>query len=259
VSTHRARKRFGQHFLIDPGVVADIVRAVAPAKSDTLVEIGPGLGALTETLARHAGRLHLVELDRDLAASLRDRWAGSDVVTVHEGDALSFDFASLGDELRVVGNLPYNISTPLLFHLLEQRHAVCDMHFMLQKEVVDRIAAVPGSKSWGRLSVMLQTWLETEALFDVAPEAFDPPPAVVSAVVRLYPRADSAILPRDPALLGSLLASAFSKRRKTLRNALKGVADETALRAAGIDPAARAETVPVADWIRLADSLAADG
>jgi len=259
VNTHRARKRFGQHFLVDPGVIADIVRAIAPAKSDTLVEIGPGLGALTETLARHAGKLHLVELDRDLAAALRDRWADSDIVTVHEGDALSFDFAALGDTLRVVGNLPYNISTPLLFHLLEQRHAVCDMHFMLQKEVVDRIAAEPGGKAWGRLSVMLQTWLETEALFDVRPEAFDPPPAVVSAVVRLYPRTGSGTRPADPALLGSLLASAFSKRRKTLRNALKGVADETALRAAGIDPAARAETVPVANWVRLANALTADG
>ena len=259
MNAHRARKRFGQHFLIDPGVIGDILRAIAPAKTDTLVEIGPGLGALTETLARHAGTLHLVELDRDLAAGLRERWAGNDSVTVHESDALSFDFASLGDNLRVVGNLPYNISTPLLFHLLEQRQAIRDMHFMLQKEVVDRIAAVPGGKAWGRLSVMLQTWLETEALFDVGPDAFDPPPAVVSAVIRLYPRAATNSLPEDPALLGSLLASAFSKRRKTLRNALKGIADETALRAAGIDPGARAETVPVADWVRLADALAADG
>ena len=259
MNAHRARRRFGQHFLVDPGVVADIVRAIAPAKSDTLVEIGPGLGALTETLARQADQLHLVELDRDLAAGLRDRWAASSVVTVHEGDALSFDFAALGSGLRVVGNLPYNISTPLLFHLLEQRDAICDMHFMLQKEVVDRIAAVPGGKAWGRLSVMLQTWLETEALFDVGPEAFDPPPAVTSAVIRLYPRADTSALPKDAAALRSLLASAFSKRRKTLRNALKGIADENSLKAAGIDPSARAETVPVADWIRLADSLAADG
>ena len=256
---HRARKRFGQHFLIDPGVVSDIVRAIAPAKTDTLVEIGPGLGALTETLARHAGTLHLVELDRDLARGLRDRWADDDSVTVHESDALDFDFASVGDNLRIVGNLPYNISTPLLFRLLEQRRAIRDMHFMLQKEVVDRIAAVPGGKTWGRLSVMLQTWLETQALFDVCPDAFDPPPAVVSAVIRLYPRAGTDPLPKDPELLGKLLADAFSKRRKTLRNALKGIADETALRAAGIDPGARAETIPVADWIRLADALAADG
>ncbi|MEO1246167.1 MAG: 16S rRNA (adenine(1518)-N(6)/adenine(1519)-N(6))-dimethyltransferase RsmA [Pseudomonadota bacterium] len=259
MKTHRPRKRFGQHFLKDPGVIDAILRAIAPAKTDTLVEIGPGLGALTGSLARTAGSLHLVELDRDLAAGLRKRWAEDESVTVHEADALRFDFAALGDDLRIVGNLPYNISTPLLFHLLEQRRAVRDLHFMLQKEVVDRIAAVPGNKAWGRLSVMLQTWLTAESLFDVEPEAFDPPPAVRSAVVRLYPRAASAAQPDDADFLSKLLSSAFAQRRKTLRNALRGIADETALEGAGIDPSARAETVDVAAWIRLSNRLASGG
>ncbi len=252
---HRARKRFGQHFLVDVGVIDAIVRAIAPGKDDTIVEIGPGLGAMTESLARAAGKLHLVELDRDLAATQRERWAREPRVIVHEADALRFDFTSLGSELRVVGNLPYNISTPLLFHLLEQRHAIRDMHFMLQKEVVDRIAAEPGGKAYGRLSVMLQAYLVTEALFDVPPDAFDPPPAVTSSIVRLYALPPDAHLPGDPRRLASILASAFGQRRKTLRNSLAGVADEAALEAVGIDPAARAETVPVDAWIRLTDSL----
>ena len=256
---HRARKRFGQHFLVDLGVIDAIVRAIAPGKNDTIVEIGPGLGAMTEPLARAAGELHLVELDRDLAAALRDRWAGDAHVTVHEADALSFDFTSLGNGLRVVGNLPYNISTPLLFHLLGQRAAILDMHFMLQKEVVDRIAAEPGSKAYGRLTIMLQAFLVAESLFDVDRDAFDPPPAVTSAIIRLYPLPPDAHLPADPALLGKILASAFGQRRKTLRNSLAGVADAPALEAVGIDPGARAEAVPVAAWIRLADSLAAMG
>ncbi len=252
---HRARKRFGQHFLVDVGVIDAIVRAISPASDDTLVEIGPGLGAMTEPLARAAGALHLVELDRDLAGSLRERFSGESHVTVHEADALRFDFAQLGDNLRVVGNLPYNISTPLLFHLLEQRHAIRDMHFMLQKEVVDRIAAEPGSKAYGRLTVMLQAYLVAEALFDVDRDAFDPPPAVTSAIVRLYPLPSDSALPADQARLARVLASAFGQRRKTLRNSLAGVADAACLEAAGIDPAARAETVPVDAWIRLADSL----
>lgn len=259
MSTHRARKRFGQHFLIDMGVIDAILRAIAPASTDTVVEIGPGLGALTESLARAAGQLHLVELDRDLAAALRTRWQGDGHVTVHEADALKFDFAPLGDSLRVVGNLPYNISTPLLFRLLEQRDAITDMHFMLQKEVVDRIAAEPGSKAYGRLSVMLQAHLVTEALFDVPPDAFDPPPAVTSAVLRLYAKPPDAVRPTDDALLSALLAKAFGQRRKTLRNSLRGEADEADLAACGIDAGARAEAVPVDAWIRLAERIGARG
>jgi 16S rRNA (adenine1518-N6/adenine1519-N6)-dimethyltransferase len=254
MSGHRARKRFGQHFLVDLGVVDAILRAVAPGADDTLVEIGPGLGALTESLAGSAGRLHLVELDRDLAAALRERWAGNNRVTVHEADALRFDFTTLGQNLRVVGNLPYNISTPLLFHLLDQQAAVCDMHFMLQKEVVDRIVAAPGSKAYGRLSIMLQAYLATEPLFDVPPTAFNPPPAVNSAVVRLYPLPPDIVRPHDRDALSTLLASAFSKRRKTLRNALKDTVTPAELEAAGIDAADRAEAVPVDAWVRLANA-----
>jgi 16S rRNA (adenine1518-N6/adenine1519-N6)-dimethyltransferase len=253
VSKHRARKRFGQHFLVDTGVIDAILRAVSPGRDDTIIEIGPGQGALTAPLVRTGCTLHLVELDRDLVAELKARYADSTTVTVHEADALRFDFAALGKGLRIVGNLPYNISTPLLFHLLEQHEAIADMHFMLQKEVVDRIAASPGSKTYGRLSVMLQASLEAEALFDIGPSAFDPPPAVDSAVVRLYPKSRSAPRPSNPATFRALVAAGFAQRRKTLRNALREHVDMATLTAAGIDPGARAETIAVEDWIRLAD------
>jgi 16S rRNA (adenine1518-N6/adenine1519-N6)-dimethyltransferase len=181
MAKHRARKRFGQHFLSDPGIIDAIVRAVHPTADDVIVEIGPGQGAITDALARSAGHLHAVELDRDLVARLRRRYEDNPNVTVHEADALQFDFASLGDRIRVVGNLPYNISTPLLFHLLKFRSRILDMHFMLQKEVVDRMAASPGSKAYGRLGIMLGCHLNIESLFDVPREAFDPPPEVTSA------------------------------------------------------------------------------
>ena len=250
---HRARKRFGQHFLVDPGVVDAILSAIAPRPEDVLLEIGPGTGALTEALARRAGRLHLVELDRDLAAMQRRRWRDDERVAVHEADALTFDYGALGTRLRVVGNLPYNVSTPLLFHLLAHRAALIDMHFMLQKEVVDRIVAAAGSKRYGRLSVALQTWFGAEALFDVPPDAFDPPPAVNSAVLRLVPRSED-----DPATLNRLLIAAFGQRRKTLRNALSGVTDERVLVETGIDPGARAETVDPPSWVRLANRIAGE-
>ena len=181
MSEHRARKRFGQHFLTDPGAIGAIISAVHATKEDIVIEIGPGQGAITDHLAKQAGQLHLIELDRDLAAKLREQYADSDTVTVHEGDALRFDFSSLGERIRIVGNLPYNISTPLLFRLLEYRDRVLDMHFMLQKEVVDRMAATPGSKAYGRLGIMLGCHMHVEPLFDVPPEAFSPPPAVMSA------------------------------------------------------------------------------
>lgn len=256
MSRHRPRKRFGQHFLVDAGVIDAIIRAIAPGRSDTIVEIGPGQGALTEALAPAVGHLHLVELDRDLAARLRDRWRDEATVTVHEADALDFDFAALGDELRVVGNLPYNISTPLLFHLLDQRAQILDMHFMLQKEVVDRIAAPPGGKTYGRLSVMLQAHLVAESLFEVPPDAFEPPPAVTSAVLRLYSLPADVDRPVDDDLLADLLRRAFGQRRKTLRNALNGVVTESELLAARIDPGMRAEAVPVEAWLRLVAGIA---
>jgi len=253
------RKRFGQHFLHDPAIVERIVAAIAPAVDDRIVEIGPGEGVLTEVLLRAAGPIDAVELDRDLVAALRARadWPGT--LTVHEGDVLRFDFRALASDspLRVVGNLPYNISTPLLFHLLEQREAIRDMHFMLQREVVDRLAAEPGSKTYGRLSVMVQAHCRVQALFRVAPGAFRPPPAVESAVVRLVPLEQPAVPPPHADTFAELVRLAFAARRKTLRNALRTRADAETIQAAGIDPGRRAETVSVAEYARLAAAVVA--
>ena len=221
MSKHRARKRFGQHFLVDPGVISAITDAIAAKAGDRIIEIGPGQGALTGRLARSGCEFHAIELDRDLAARLRSEFAQADNVTIHEADALAFDFASLGDELRVVGNLPYNISTPLLFHLLQYRERLVDMHFMLQKEVVDRMAAEPGSKAYGRLTIMLGVHFDVEALFDVGREAFDPPPDVLSSVVRLLPLPAGTYEVNDELRFAELVAQAFSQRRKTIRNSLR--------------------------------------
>ncbi|MBT8085386.1 MAG: 16S rRNA (adenine(1518)-N(6)/adenine(1519)-N(6))-dimethyltransferase RsmA [Woeseia sp.] len=252
---HRPRKRFGQHFLHDPGVIDDIVGAIAPLSADTVVEIGPGQGAITTPLARLAGKLHLIEFDRDLAGDLRRQYRNDDRVTVHECDALRFDFAALGAGLRIVGNLPYNISTPLLFHLLDYRDAIQDMHFMLQKEVVDRMAAEPGTRDFGRLTVMLGCALQVAHLFDVPPAAFSPPPKVTSAVVRLAPLPKGTYHVRDHAQLKKIVSQAFTQRRKTIRNALRQDASEQQLLAAGIDPATRPETVSIHQWIELANLL----
>ena len=255
MARHRARKRFGQHFLSDPGVVDAIVRAISPGDDDIIVEIGPGQGAITDPLARSAGHLHLVELDRDLVAQLRSKYEARDNVTVHEGDALKFDFGALGDRLRIVGNLPYNISTPLLFHLLRYRDRVIDMHFMLQKEVVERMAAQPGSKAYGRLGIMLGCHLRVESLFDVPPAAFDPPPDVNSAVVRLDPLPPGTYVIEDEAGLSSLVATAFMQRRKTLRNALRSEATTDDLEAIGIDPGLRPEQVSIDQYVALSNYL----
>ena len=253
MARHRARKRFGQHFLTDPGVIDAIIRAISPHSDDVIVEIGPGQGAITEPLARSGCRLHLVELDRDLVTGLRSRYGDRDNVTVHEADALDFDFATLGDRLRVVGNLPYNISTPLLFHLLQYREQILDMHFMLQKEVVERMAAAPGSKAYGRLGIMLGCHLSIEPLFDVLPASFDPPPEVVSAVVRLDPLPPGTIDIRDEVHLSTLVATAFMQRRKTLRNALRNEADAADFEVAGIDPGLRPERIAIHQYIALSN------
>lgn len=252
----RARKRFGQHFLKDPSFIGRIVEAIAPRTDDLLVEIGPGRGAITAPLAAAGAPLYALELDRDLAPLLAQRFAGASNVTIVETDALRFDFASLGTDLRIFGNLPYNISTPLLFRLVEFRHVVRDLHFMLQKEVVDRMSAAPGTKAYGRLTIMLGCHMTVESLFDVPPEAFAPPPKVTSAVVRLMPRAAGEIRIADEALLSRLVTQAFSQRRKTLRNALRAAAAPEHLEAAGLDPAARPETVPITGWVALANHLA---
>ncbi len=253
---HRPRKRFGQHFLTDLGVIDAIVRSISPSGSDTIVEIGPGPGAITAPLASRCAELHAVELDRDLAAALRMQFADTGNVQIHEADALSFDFSVLGPELRLVGNLPYNISTPLLFHLLEHRESIVDMHFMLQKEVVDRIAAVPGTKSFGRLTIMLGCHFEAQGLFDVPPDAFDPPPAVTSAVVRLRPLPEGHFEIDDAAMLKRLVATAFSQRRKTLKNALKSMVEPIDLDVIGIDPTLRPEDIEIPLWVALANHLA---
>ena len=256
MSKHVARKRFGQNFLIDVQVINDIVGAVAPRRDDLVVEIGPGLGALTEPLLHKLDCLHVVEIDRDIVARLRQQHA-QECLVIHEGDALAFDFGVLareaGKKLHVVGNLPYNISTPLLFHLAQFADCVYDMHFMLQKEVVERMVAEPGTADFGRLSVMLQYRFVMDWLLDVPPESFDPAPKVDSAVVRLIPRSPDELCVRDEARFAAVVAAAFSQRRKMLRNTLKGVVGEAELERLGIAATARAEELSVADYIRLAN------
>ena len=251
---HQPRKRFGQNFLTDAAVIAAIVAAIAPKPGETLVEIGPGLGALTRSLIAAAGRLHAIEIDRDLAQGLRH--AFDSCLTVHEGDVLDFDFAPLGSDLRVVGNLPYNISTPLLFHLADFAFSLRDIHVMLQKEVVERMVARPGASDYSRLSVMLQYRFAIEKLFEVPAAAFHPVPQVDSAVARLAPLRPQPLTARDERALERVVASAFSQRRKTLRNSLRSLIDEPAFAALGIDAGARAQELTVAQFVALADHLA---
>lgn len=250
---HIPRKRFGQNFLVSRDIIGDIVDAIAPQHDDVMVEIGPGLGALTTPLLEKLNHLHVIEIDRDLIARLRGRFLQTRL-TLHEGDALMFDFLRLGQGLRVVGNLPYNISTPLLFHLAEFSENVRDMHFMLQKEVVDRMVAPPGGREYGRLSVMLQYRFELERLFLVSPEAFDPAPKVDSAIVRLRPKPASLRTAHDEARLGQIVMVAFGQRRKMLRNNLRDLFSETQLQALDIAPTARAEELAVEDYVRLANA-----
>jgi 16S rRNA (adenine1518-N6/adenine1519-N6)-dimethyltransferase len=255
---HVPRKRFGQNFLVDTHYVERIVDAIDPRPGDNLVEIGPGLAALTARLVERAGSIAAVEIDRDLAASLRERFAAQ-ALRLHEADALAFDFATLGPDLRVVGNLPYNISSPLLFRLAERATQLRDAHVMLQREVVARMTASPATADYGRLTVMLQTRFAIARLFTVPAGAFRPTPKVESAVARLVPLGASAPVIHDAALFHRLVAAAFGQRRKTLRNALSTLADVVALERAGIDPGARGETLAVEDFVRLANSLASAG
>jgi len=242
-SSHRPRKRFGQHFLHDAAVVRRIIEAIAPAADDFIVEIGPGEGVLTRPLAERAGCLEAIEIDRDLAAAL-----AAERIKVHVADALEFDFGQLPRGARIVGNLPYNISTPLLFHLARFAERLRDLHFMLQREVVERMVAQPSTPAYGRLSVMLQARFGMQKLFRVAAGAFRPPPRVESAVVRLVPLAEP--LDRDAPRFADVVRRAFSARRKTLRNAL-GLAPEE-FTALGIDPRLRPENLSPADYVRIA-------
>ena len=251
---HVARKRFGQNFLVDRGIIGAIVSAIEPRRGDTVVEIGPGLGAITEPLLARLDHLHVVEIDRDLIARLRKQHT-RERMTIHEGDALAFDFAGIGTGLRLVGNLPYNISTPLLFHLAEYAGSVRDMHFMLQREVVERMVAAPGDSDFSRISVMLQYRFHIEWLIDVPPESFDPPPRVHSAVVRLIPRDVSELNAQDTGKLAMVVQTAFSQRRKMLRNTLKGILGDAGFAELGIVPTRRAEDIEVADYVRIANHL----
>jgi 16S rRNA (adenine1518-N6/adenine1519-N6)-dimethyltransferase len=249
------RKRFGQHFLHDPQVIARIVAAIEPRRGERVVEIGPGRGALTAPLLEQLGELTAIEIDRDLAGDLRDRFGAA--LTLINEDVLNVDIGALrggGAPLRLVGNLPYNISTPLLFRLLEQRAAIRDMHFMLQKEVVDRMVAAPGSKIYGRLTVMLAPWVRIERLLNVGPGAFTPPPKVSSAVVRITPLAVPAFDIGSVASFDRVVRAAFGQRRKTLRNALKGTVAVGVLEQLGIDPRARPEQLAAAQYGALARS-----
>jgi 16S rRNA (adenine1518-N6/adenine1519-N6)-dimethyltransferase len=251
---HKPRKRFGQNFLTDRNIVGKIVSAIAPRPGDNLVEIGPGLGAMTRPLLERAQRMQAVELDRNLIPQLVENCRGAGELIVHEADALEFDFSTLGAPLRVVGNLPYNISTPLLFHLITQITHIRDMHFMLQKEVVDRMGAAPDTDDYGRLSVMLQYHCMVEPLFTVSPAAFNPQPKVDSRIVRLLPHPAPPCPVLNYADFSVLVKQAFAQRRKTLRNTLKQLLDAERIAALGIDPGTRAETLGLADFAKLADA-----
>jgi len=256
---HRPRKRFGQNFLHDPVIIGRIISAIHPLPSEVLVEIGPGQGAITVPLLRAAGKLVVIELDRDLIGPLQVLCKDAGELTIHNADALSFDFCNINgtEKLRIVGNLPYNISTPLLFHLLDQHQCIRDMHFMLQKEVVDRMAAEPGSSQYGRLSVMLQYRCRVNPLFNIGPGAFNPPPKVSSAFVRLEPFQMPPVKILDETLFAMLVRQAFSQRRKTLRNTLRELLGADEIASLGIDPSTRAETLDLQAFAALANRFAA--
>jgi 16S rRNA (adenine1518-N6/adenine1519-N6)-dimethyltransferase len=251
---HIAKKRFGQNFLTDQSVIASLVAAIAPHNDDLMVEIGPGLGALTKPLLQRLKLLHVVEVDRDIIAWMEKAYANQ-AIAIHNADALKFDFTSLGDHLRVTGNLPYNISTPILFHLLDNVSHITDMHFMLQKEVVERMVASPSNSAYGRLSVMLQYRLKMDYLITVPPEAFEPAPKVESAFVRCIPHAVLPYIATDEALFAKVVLAAFGQRRKTLRNTLKGLLDDDGFNALQLSSQLRAENLSVADFVRISNYL----
>lgn len=251
---HRARKRFGQNFLVDEQIIASIVNAIRPEERDNMVEIGPGLGALTRVLIPHLHQLHVLEIDRDLIARLEQQYP-PDKLVIHAGDALQFDFSQLPAPLRIVGNLPYNISSPLLFHVSAYSSHISDMHFMLQDEVVERMVALPSTAAYGRLSVMLQSRFYMEKLFEVPPQAFRPAPKVISAVVRMIPLPSGKTSMRDGNLFAEIVAAAFSQRRKTLRNTLKKYLTEESFEQLKIAPQLRAENLEVDEFVKIANWL----
>jgi 16S rRNA (adenine1518-N6/adenine1519-N6)-dimethyltransferase len=257
---HIAKKRFGQNFLTDQGVIYSLVEAISPKVDDLMVEIGPGLGALTQPLIKKLNHLHVVEIDRDII-SWMENFYPKDKLTIHNADALKFNFAELAklspeNKIRVTGNLPYNISTPILFHLLESVDSIVDMHFMLQKEVVERMVAAPSTSEYGRLSVMLQYRIKMEYLITVPPEAFDPAPKVESAFVRCLPHKTLPYPAKNEALFAKIVTAAFGQRRKTLRNTLKEYLDDLGFTAVGIDSGLRAENLSVEQFVSIANFLA---
>jgi 16S rRNA (adenine1518-N6/adenine1519-N6)-dimethyltransferase len=258
MSGHKAKKKFGQNFLVDERIIGDIISAIRPEPEDNMVEIGPGLGALTRPLLKRLNHLHVVEIDRDIIARLQQDYPQENAkakLTIHAGDALEFDIATLPALLRIVGNLPYNISSPLLFHFAAYAERILDMHFMLQNEVVERMVAEPSTPSYGRLSVMLQYRFRMEKLLDVPPESFRPAPKVDSAIVRMLPLLISQIAVRNEKLFAAIVRTAFGQRRKTLRNTLRGYLDEADFEKLGINPQLRAENLAVADFTRVANYL----
>lgn len=258
---HQARKRFGQNFLTDPQVIQQVISTINPVSSDLLLEIGPGQAAISLALADSGAELHLLEIDRDLAALLEEQFASAGNVEIHTGDALKADLALITNNrpFRLVGNLPYNISTPLLFHVLQWKHLIIDMHFMLQQEVVRRMAANPGGKAWGRLSVMCQLHCEVTPLFNVPPEAFTPSPRVQSSFVSLVPHSSPPVTIRNMKVFERLVNQAFSMRRKTLRNSLRQMLDAGRIEASGIDPGLRPEALGLEQFAILANLMETDG
>jgi 16S rRNA (adenine1518-N6/adenine1519-N6)-dimethyltransferase len=259
---HAAKKHFGQNFLIDQAIITSLINAIDPKDDDLIVEIGPGLGAMTKPLMQKLKQLHVVEIDRDICAWMVKDYAKQTVdksLIIHNVDALKYDFASLGAHLRIVGNLPYNISTPILFWLLKSvksvKNGIVDMHFMLQKEVVERMVASPSAPAYGRLSVMLQYHLQMEYLITVPPESFDPAPKVESAFVRCVPHATLPFVAKDEALFAKVVLAAFGQRRKTLRNTLKGLLDDAGFAALDIDSQKRAENLSVAQFVAISNYL----
>lgn len=256
---HQAKKRFGQNFLVDQAIIHSLVEAIHPQEDETVIEIGPGLGALTKPLLNNITELHVVEIDRDIVSWMNTEYAMATYeknnLIIHNVDALKFDFSSLGNSLRVIGNLPYNISTPILFHLLNNLSSIVDMHFMLQKEVVERMVAQPSTSAYGRLSVMLQYYLQMDYLITVPPEAFKPAPKVESAFVRCIPHATLPFVAEDTALLSKVVLAAFSQRRKTIRNTLKPFLNNSDFAALSIDSQQRAENLGVDEFVAIANYL----
>ncbi|MDB2544176.1 16S rRNA (adenine(1518)-N(6)/adenine(1519)-N(6))-dimethyltransferase RsmA [Woeseiaceae bacterium] len=252
---HYTKKRFGQHFLIDQQIIQAIVNNINPKSSDTIIEIGPGNGVLTKPIAQFNPNLHIIELDRDLIPALEKKFSNHPNISIYQSDALAFDYASIGEKLRLIGNLPYNISTPLMFHLIQFKNNIYDQHFMLQKEVANRLAATPGGKTYGKLTIMFGTYMDTFHLFDVPPKAFSPAPKVISSVVKIKPKSDDQVIIKNPAILSQIVTQAFSQRRKTLRNSLKGLISDKIMIEMGINPTQRAEEIPILTWSKLANTI----